>query len=64
MIEIKISDPAGNRTRVAKLEGRDSTYQATETNTIIIKYRNKNEIVSCSKINDKQLWNVESWNSL
>ena len=28
-IGIKIPDPAGNRTRVAWLEGRDSTDQAT-----------------------------------
>ena len=28
--EIKTSDPAGNRTRAARLEGRDSTDHATE----------------------------------
>ena len=30
-IEIKISEPAGNRTRAAELEGRDSTDHATAT---------------------------------
>ena len=30
-IEIKIPDPAGNRTRAATLEGRDSTDHATVT---------------------------------
>ena len=29
--EIKILDPAGNRTRAAVLEGRDSTHHATST---------------------------------
>ena len=29
--EIKIPDPAGNRTRAAGLEGRDSTVHATTT---------------------------------
>ena len=31
MTEIKIPDPAGNRTRAAGLEGRDSTDHATAT---------------------------------
>ena len=31
-IGIKIPDPAGNRTRAAGLEGRDSTDHATATN--------------------------------
>ena len=35
-IEIKISDPAGNRTWAVGLEGRDSTDHATETDIIII----------------------------
>ena len=33
-IEIKIPDPAGNRTRAAGLEGRDSTDHATATHRI------------------------------
>ena len=33
-IGIKIPDPAGNRTRAAGLEGRDSTYHATATDNI------------------------------
>ena len=36
--EIKIPDPAGNRTRAAGLEGRDSTGHATATDIIIINY--------------------------
>ena len=35
-IEIKILDPAGNRTRTGRLEGRDSTDHATTMNSIII----------------------------
>ena len=31
-IEIEIPDPAGNRTRAAELEGRDSTDHATAKN--------------------------------
>ena len=34
MIEIKIPDPAGNRTRAAGLEGRDSTDHATTTDKV------------------------------
>ena len=36
-IEIKIPDPAGNRTRAAGLEGRDSTDHATATDDVKIK---------------------------
>ena len=32
-IKIKISDPAGNRTQAAGLEGRDSTDHASATKT-------------------------------
>ena len=35
-IEIKIPDPAGNRTRAAGLEGRDSTDHATATDGVIL----------------------------
>ena len=34
-IGIKISDPAGNRTRAAGLEGRDSTDHATATDKFL-----------------------------
>ena len=34
-IGIKIPDPAGNRTRAAGLEGRDSTDHATATSSVI-----------------------------
>ena len=33
MTKIKIPDPAGNQTRSARLEGRDSTDHATATDT-------------------------------
>ena len=35
-IRIKIPDPAGNRTRVAGLKGRDSTGYATATYMLVI----------------------------
>ena len=35
-IGIKIPDPAGNRTRVAGLEGRDSTDHVTATYMLVI----------------------------
>ena len=34
--EIKIPDPAGNRTRAAGLEGRDSTDHATATDKFLV----------------------------
>ena len=37
--EIKILDPAGNRTRAAGLEGRNSTDHATATDQDIVKFR-------------------------
>ena len=38
--EIKIPDPAGNRTRVTWLEGRDSTDHATATDLFLINNAN------------------------
>ena len=39
-IEIKISDPAGNRTQATRLEDRESTNQATETDSKFLTQQN------------------------
>ena len=42
--EIKIPDPAGNGTRAAGLEGRDSTVHATATDTFNVQCPNSRKI--------------------
>ena len=47
--QIKIPDPAGNRTRAAGLEGRDSTDHATATDSLILV--TEKSIACCDRIN-------------